>query len=357
MKVAILIPTMNRLSFIERLVFYYNSLKSSHPIFIGDASDSGGSDQTRAILEKYTDVEVRYFHWESLDISRTMIKLAEEAAKEHQFCAYSGDDDYFVPSSLTQCAKFLSDNKGYRTAQGRAAIFTIGGPEVYGDIVGLGQYWGVNSLEQNTALERFKGFSENYFVAQFSIHRIDEFLDDSKLFKEIKDYSLGEMLHCFIFAIKGKSKFLDCLYMVRTDHDDRVSNPAGYVDWTMRPHWSYECNRVLEELSAILHGSSDLPLEDSRELVTGTLRADFYKSSIKLVLKDGKRGVILRSIDCLPTDLKKILRPLFFLTMDKKNMCFLQSKRSCFYEDFNAVVQIFEKNSTLGCELLGLEFP
>tara|TARA_Y100001934_G_C12386137_1_gene795869 strand:- start:13301 stop:14362 length:1062 start_codon:yes stop_codon:yes gene_type:complete len=351
MKAAILIPTMNRLSFIERLVFYYNSLKSPHPIFIGDASDSDGSDQTRAYLEKYTDVEVRYFHWEGLDISRTMIRLAEEAAKEYQFCTYSGDDDYFVPSSLTQCAKFLSDNKDFRTAQGRAAIFTIDGPGDYVDFLDLGQYWGVNSLEQNTALERFKDFSKNYFVGQFSMHRTDEFLDDSKLFKEIKDYSLGELLHCFIFAIKGKSKFLDCLYMVRTNHVDRVHTSGGYVDWTMRPHWSSECNRVLEELSTILHGSSDLPLESSRELVTETLKRMFYKSSIKLVLRDGERSVISRSISCLkrvlPVGLKNALRRLQRLIMGEKDMRLLRSKRSLFHEDWLPVQRTLKMPSSL----------
>ena len=63
MKVAILIPTMNRPDFIERTVGYYNSLNSPHPIYIGDASDPGGAAQTAKILERFRNVEVKYFHF------------------------------------------------------------------------------------------------------------------------------------------------------------------------------------------------------------------------------------------------------------------------------------------------------
>ena len=38
-KVSILIPTMNRSEFIVRLIDYYISVNSKHPIYIGDASD------------------------------------------------------------------------------------------------------------------------------------------------------------------------------------------------------------------------------------------------------------------------------------------------------------------------------
>ncbi len=46
MKVAILIPTFNRPSFIQRTVLYYDSLKSPHPLYIGDASNTEISENT-----------------------------------------------------------------------------------------------------------------------------------------------------------------------------------------------------------------------------------------------------------------------------------------------------------------------
>ena len=38
-KVAIIIPTMNRADFLIRQLEYYKSVKSPHPIYIGDSSN------------------------------------------------------------------------------------------------------------------------------------------------------------------------------------------------------------------------------------------------------------------------------------------------------------------------------
>ena len=82
MKVAILIPTLNRLSFIKRTVMYYDSLKSSHPIYIGDASNTEISENTLSFLKKIKNVEVKYFHWEGVIGEKTINKLAQKASTE-----------------------------------------------------------------------------------------------------------------------------------------------------------------------------------------------------------------------------------------------------------------------------------
>ena len=113
MKVAILIPTLNRPEFVKRTVLYYDSLKSKHLIYIGDASDAEISRSTLSFLKGINNVCVKYFHWKGLGVAQTNAKLAEEASAESDYCAYHGDDDYFIPSSLTECAEFLSKNPDY----------------------------------------------------------------------------------------------------------------------------------------------------------------------------------------------------------------------------------------------------
>ena len=68
---------------------------------------------------------VKYFHWKGLGVPQTLVKLAEEASAESDYCAFQGDDDYFIQSSLTECAEFLSKNPDYRTAQGRAVLVSM----------------------------------------------------------------------------------------------------------------------------------------------------------------------------------------------------------------------------------------
>ncbi len=220
MKVAILIPTLNRPSFIQRTVLYYDSLKSPHPIYIGDASNTEISENTLSFLKKVKNVEVKYFHWEGLNASQTHFQLIKEITAECEYCVYQGDDDYFIPSSLTKCAKFLFENPDYRTAQGRAALVVMKGSEPLGNINWIEEYWGENSLEKSSKMKRLFSFNKNYFVLEFSVHRVSEYITDSRDFRSIIDKICCETLHCFTTAINGKSKFIDCLYLIRARHLD-----------------------------------------------------------------------------------------------------------------------------------------
>ena len=51
------------------------------------------------------------------------IFLAEKV--KEKYCAYIGDDDFFIPSSLTKCANFLEENKDYISACGAMQLFLI----------------------------------------------------------------------------------------------------------------------------------------------------------------------------------------------------------------------------------------
>ena len=122
--VAILIPTRNRSGFVERLVKYYASVKSPHTLYIGDASESFHIEQTKKIVSRYShDISVVHFSWPGLSAHETMIGLAEESRES--YCAFVGDDDFLVSDSLTKCAIFLDSNPSFRTAQGKALIFSL----------------------------------------------------------------------------------------------------------------------------------------------------------------------------------------------------------------------------------------
>ena len=59
-RVAIIIPTLNRPSFIQRIVTYYDSLESPHPIYIGDASNTEISKKTLLFLKDIKNVECKH---------------------------------------------------------------------------------------------------------------------------------------------------------------------------------------------------------------------------------------------------------------------------------------------------------
>jgi glycosyltransferase domain-containing protein len=357
MKVAILIPTMSRRDFVERTVGYYNSLNSPHPIYLGDASDPEYAAQTAKMLKQFKNVEVNYYHWEGLSRTATLMRLAERAGREEQFCAYTGDDDYLVPSSLNKCVKFLSENKDYRTAQGRAAVIKLDEDGAFGNIKVLGQYWGNNSLDQEASIERIESFNKNYFVMMFSVHRINEFLRDGENFYEIKDSLIvdkpfleieespcPELLYCYTIAIRGKSKFLNCLYMVRSQHPTPAStNSNPSIDLILNSSWCSDVEKFINALSISLHESSSLSLNQSKEvikrLLENYLEQNFFHANESVIfLSFVKR--------CVPVGVKNFLRRLSTLIMDSEDMRLLRSKRSRFYEEFLPVCKSLKKRLT-----------
>jgi glycosyltransferase domain-containing protein len=341
MKVAILIPTKNRPDFIERTIAYYDSLKSAHPIYIGDASGPEIAARITAFIKRFNNVDVRYFHWEDLGVIQAKVKLAEEALGECVYCAYHGDDDYFIPSSLSKCAEFLSKNPDYRTAQGRAASFALDRPGPFGKIRWVDKYWGVNALEQETSAERLVSFDKKYFVTQFSTHRTEEFVQDSEYYLQVKNDLIGELLHCYTFSIKGKSKFLDCLYLIRNTHEG-ISHLRLW-DQMLQEHWSSDYHKTLNALALALQESSDFSLSNARKLVSKVLNAHIEKS---VMAKGGvyKRGLSTKFKKYFPAPLKKVIREL--IINDASDMRLLRSKKSLFYDDFLPVVNSLTKKES-----------
>ncbi len=154
-----------------------------------------------------------------------------------------------MPESLTKCAKFLGNNADFRTAQGRALIFTLQKADVYGPFDGHGGiYWDRKESHWATARERLFQFANGgYWGLQFSVHRRKEFIADSSISRTSEDRSFGELINNFVFIGRGKSKFIDCLYLFRQTHETRHLLPTSY-DWITGEKW----NKSFQEMSAAL---------------------------------------------------------------------------------------------------------
>ena len=227
-KVAIIIPTINRSEFLIRQLRYYALVKSPHPVYVGDASD----EEHRRKVEKFIaelggKVTVHYHHWPRHNDRQAYRKLS--GLVEEEFCAFSGDDDLLVPDSLTKCASFLKENLEYSTAQGKGVAFELKRDGAYGEFEFVNSYWRKTGAEETTGRERLLSVSKNYWVANFSVHRTNELCEDSGVIGDMPDTSFAEILHNFLFHIKGKSKNIDCLYLFRQVHPSQHSSPL--IEW------------------------------------------------------------------------------------------------------------------------------
>lgn len=336
MKVAVLIPTLNRLLFVKHIVMYYDSLKSPHPIYIGDSSNTEISKNTLLFLKNIKNVEVNYFHWEELNLEQTLLRLAEKASVKCEFCTFQGDDDYFVPTSLTKCAEFLSKNPDYRTAQGRAAAVVTDSPEPVGNIKSIDEYWGENSLEQSSKMERMIFFHNNYYGLQFSTHRVNEFIIDSQDFSTISDKNIHELTHCYTFAINGKSRFVDCLYLIRVRHPNLfIHAPNNFFELMTRKNWLHDYNKMIDSLSLLLHEDKNLSLIEAKKNISSMMNEVLKKDFVKELANNinDKKNFYVKLKNIIPLNFKNRLN-LIKNKLFNKEMCLLMSKHSRFHSDF-----------------------
>ena len=275
-KVAILIPTMNRSDFLIRQVRYYASVKSPHPVYIGDASDAEHKERTRAaIKDLQSQINIHYHHWQDLNAMKTIKRLIEVA--EEPYCSCIGDDDFLVPNSLTKCAQFLEQNPEYSTAQGKGILFSLNEVGPYGAMGSLGTYWSRNEVEENTGEQRLINFfPKNYFVNQFSVHRTDDFVQDSEFYKGIDDSSFGELLHCNLAIIRGKSKFIDSFYLIRQVHPEQhiglyLNWKNDAFDWLTHLDWQPSFQVYQKTLTRSLSEVDGIGEDEAYEIVKQTL--------------------------------------------------------------------------------------
>ena len=246
-KVGILIPTMNRSDFLIRQLEYYSLINSNHPVYIGDASNIKHRTKIEtAIIRLSSHIDIKYFYWPKCDPHLTLKKLGEK--NKESYCAFTGDDDFFVPDSLTKCAEFLDNNPLYRTAQGKGVLFSLDRPGAFGSLTSFDSYWKRQEAEEDSASSRMLNFAGNYWVPQFSVHRSNEFIKDSLNYGKKMDKSFGELLHSFTFIVKGKSKFIDCLYLVRQGHNNQYSLPDTF-DWISNLEWQPSCELFMKYLT------------------------------------------------------------------------------------------------------------
>ncbi len=218
-KVGIIIPTLNRLDFVERLIKYYLFCNDQVSVYIGDASNNDSSNKLKSIIDNKSVCKIYYYHFPKLNDAKTIYKLST-LVKEKYLC-FSGDDDFFITKSLIKCVNFLEKNENYSCVQGRTYIFETKSNKLYEQVLMIHNHLGKIEILQNNSHSRALKLSKNYYVPEFSVHRTKQFIKDKKPSIEILDRNIREYISSFNIIINGRSKFLDCIYLMRQHHPIR----------------------------------------------------------------------------------------------------------------------------------------
>ena len=233
--ITLLVPTMNRSDFLIRLLRYYDEVGFEGCICIGDSSSPEHVVRTKRVIEILRGkLNIVYQEYPGINVSLCVSRLVDLVSTP--YAAFVADDDFLVPNALNQCAKFLGEHPDYVAAHGIGITITLDSKGLHGQITQCGHYR-QPVIEAESASQRLDDHLSNYKVALFSVHRIESWRAMFRDVHLLRDRGFGgELLSCCKSVILGKSKELDCLYLVRQMHAQRYLLPDTY-DWITSPEW------------------------------------------------------------------------------------------------------------------------
>lgn len=351
LNVGIVVATMNRPDFIIRLLEYYNSLQSPHPIYITDSSDSVIAAKIKAEISQLENrLNVTYNYHPPGDVLKCVF-AALSLVKEKYVCSI-GDDDFQVPDTLTQCAQFLEDNPDYTSAVGRSVTFKVVGNGAYGDLKEIHDYPRF-PMELESAQERlinYLGKQHSSIIA--SVTRTKPFIEYYKIATSNKDASFrGELLPSCLMIIDGKSKVIDSIGLVRQIHDSHFKVPDIF-DKLIEKDYPENYYHFKDALVSALINKDGVDRDKAEYLVKKSywghlvyllsrFREDYTFNSFST--KTRKPGIRTKIATYSPTA-KLIYRRLRPLLTNKQQLHYdVMQPNSKYYKDFRPILSSLTK--------------
>lgn len=264
MKVAIIIPTMNRPDFILRQFEFYEFMNSPHPVYILDSSNEENAEKLKKGIKKFKKLSIVY-EWAppGKDHLYSLLPLIKE-----KYCVQIGDDDLVIPKTISECADFLENHPDYATCAGKQVNIRFR-QEDYNKHRGLID-WGTlplgRSIEDEDMLARVKNFWLNPNFICFAVRRIEI---EEKIRNITKSFSLMEPLIEVILwsmlIVYGKAKIVDKLGYIMQISNNRNFSSELAVDTMLDPATKGKWDVCKNGLSELLQGEG-ISNEESRNI-------------------------------------------------------------------------------------------
>lgn len=344
-KVAIIIPTKDRPDFVVRLLNYYNSLNSLHPIYLADSSNEENFQKIKNEIARLGGrLNIHHKFFPPGDTIQCFVGLLKDV--KEKYACYMGDDDFQVPDTLTNCVEFLENNPDYSSVIGLCLTFKIVGNGAFGEISETHNYPRF-SIEHDSASERiFHFLSPRPSPPLNSVCRTEDLLNSFEKSFQIKDISFrGEILPSILIIISGKTKVIDKLGFVRQIHESHFELPDFY-DWLTGNDWQKSLDSSIKiatkELAIKDKISPDLAGFNLKKAFWGFLSVlgpkyynDFLVAQRPIrTKKEGLRSMAVSYLPFLKNWRRDFLR--FFLKKTRLNYEVMRPA-SPYYADFEAI--------------------
>jgi glycosyltransferase domain-containing protein len=204
-KITIIIFSYNRHRFLKRTIEYWS--KHNVRLVILDGSDN-------RMNEKYLNKKnIKYFH-DKRGLFERLLSSVDYIDTE--FMILGSDDEFYLPSTLSLCVKFLIDNKNFSCCGGRSLGFGINKKKIFGRKI----YPKLKNfkLDNDLVHKRIQKHFLNYVPAHiYSVMRTYNWrvICNHVFKKEYNFDSNWEIQIEFLTIAAGKSKIIENLMWLR----------------------------------------------------------------------------------------------------------------------------------------------
>ncbi len=353
--VGIIVPTLNRPDFVIRQLNYYASLNSPYNLYYSDAGNPENAKKIKDEIEKLKNkLNIVYLVSPAGNSIRAVIQLLTSV--QEKYVAFMGDDDYWIPDAVNQCAEFLEKNPDYETAIGKSVTFKTENNAVFGKIKAIHDY-PRHSIEDDTASERlFNYLGPNLSAITAAIMRTDHLLNYYQDSVEIKDANIrGEILPSCLMLIAGKSKVIDKLGFVRQIHDSHFKL-SDMFDWILNnENWHSSYTLFKDRIVTALMAKDNISPEKAKQVFKQSLWFHFNKYMPRFYNqyanainppRPQKKSLRTKIAARLPL-LKKVYRRFIAPFVKKDQLhCEVIRPGSEYYRDFKAIVDSLKQTDT-----------
>jgi glycosyltransferase domain-containing protein len=294
-----------RYPFLKRLMKFYESYQSDVRLLVLDSSPEDPDDDELKILLSRDNV-----NWKKYDSSIFFANKISEGSKhiETEYAVLCADDDFQIPTALTECVDFLKNNQDYASVHGLYFHHT-NAEEADKNGFSIGPlYQNGSSSEQELAEDRINAYlsGESVYYPMYAVHSKELF---QRIWVEtthfVSDWGLSELFPCALSFIYGKMKVLPVFYSSR-----EPNCYTWYDEDRLRGMYTEEKIQLATEgLGKHLSVVDNLDPEDSLSVVTHALKTYLGRLEKKIVTRRNKNVSIwsrLRKIIGLRTRLRKL---------------------------------------------------
>jgi glycosyltransferase domain-containing protein len=304
-KLTIVIFTYNRHKYLKLIIKYWSNYNVK--LLILDGSDVKFED----LCLNTKNIKYIYNQKGIYDRLLTCIDYIDT-----EFMILSCDDEFYLPSALSSCIKFLTEEPSFSSCGGLAVAFLTEGKDIKGKI----EYPEFKNfcLNDDNASERISKHFSNYAPAHiFSVMRsskrkiITKFVAE----KEYSFYAVGEYQTEFLAIISGKSKMIPELMWMRNRQSKpiRGTNPSNSYSVMMYQWWySKLYKKEKKEFLYRLKNACEELLTDQNIEFTEDKIAKLFEIFIYNIWGNEKKTFFKKVKILIPIELKKLLK--FFKT-------------------------------------------